>query len=80
MRVLVHTIAICEAVFVELEALIPDPVRVPQGDDFVFRYEDGSPHIVVVQKLGRIATRSPGLSSIVGARPVPGGRRNLPHA
>ena len=56
MRMLVDTISVCEAVFVELEGSIPDPVLVPTDDSFVFRYEDHTPHIVVVQKLSRIAT------------------------
>ena len=56
MRALLDTIAVCEAVFRELEIRIPDPVRVPRGDDFAFRYEERTPQIVVVQKLSRIAT------------------------
>jgi len=56
MRALVDTIAICESTFRILEAGIPDPVRVTKGDDFVFRYDQHSPEIVIVQKLARIVS------------------------
>ena len=56
MGALDDTIEVCACAFRILEAQVTDPVRVPDGDDFVFQYEDHNPHIVVVQKLSRIAS------------------------
>jgi hypothetical protein len=56
MRPLIDTLIVCTASFERLEAVIPDPVKVPDGDDFVFRYDRHTPQIVVVQKLGRAVT------------------------
>ena len=56
MHTFLDTLAICEAAFVQLEASIPDPIRITKGEDFVFRYDKQTPHIVVVQKLSRIVT------------------------
>lgn len=50
------TLAVCDLAFRRLEAQIPCPSRVPKGDNFVFRYVDHTPEIVVVQKLSRTLT------------------------
>lgn len=54
MRALLDTIEVCDAAFRALETRVPRPVRVARGDDFVFRYAERRPEIVVVQKLSRL--------------------------
>ncbi len=51
-----ETIEVCDRAFRMLEARIPVPVRVPYGNDFVFRYEKHTPEIVAIQKLSRLST------------------------
>ncbi len=50
------TVAVCEVAFHALEARVPNPERVEDGDDFAFRYMEHTPHVVAVQKLSRICT------------------------
>jgi hypothetical protein len=56
-----ETIEICDRAFQTLETKIPAPIRVPHGDDFVFRYKDHIPEVVAIQKLSRISTGLKGL-------------------
>ena len=56
MRVFLDTLDVCDLVFSRLESGVPDPIRVPQGDDFSYRYEQHTPKLVVVQKLSRVST------------------------
>lgn len=56
MQVLQDTVAVCDIAFNALESQVPDPERVEDGDDFVFRYNEHTPEIVVILKLSRICT------------------------
>jgi hypothetical protein len=57
-----NTLAYCVKTFRVLEATIPAPVQVPEGNDFSFQYDVRTPHVVVVQKLARIIT---GLNAVL---------------
>ncbi len=56
MRALLDTLDVCDMTFRHLERKMPAPVRVTQGNDFSYRYEEQTPEIVVVQKLSRVST------------------------
>ena len=50
------TIVVCDRAFRALEETVPGPIRKSVNGDFVLRYEEKTPRVVVIQKLSRIST------------------------